>query len=126
MNTRRLNEQDINRIVNRVISEDWGDPFAGIKGAFKGLKGVWRGEGYDYYYSLSQLLGLVRRMQSKANSTDYLYNQMEELSKRVQNSKMSDDKKDNILKAVNAITQNIDELKDILGKLDNRVSSKIR
>lgn len=123
-NVRNLNEQDIDRIVNRVLNEDLGDPFGGIKSVARGLKGVWRGEGYDYYKNLSLLLGLAQRLQSKAKGTDYLYNQMIQLKNKVGGSKMTDDKKDKIYNAIDLITNNIDELKNSLDNVTNAARTR--
>lgn len=118
--TRNLNEQDIDRIVNRVLNEDLGDPLSGLRGFASGLKGVWRGEGYDYYKNLSILLGLTKRLQSKAKGTDYLYNQLSLLKNKVSSSKMTDDRKEKINSAIDLIINNIDELK---GSLDNVINA---
>ena len=47
----KLTESDLEKIVQKVIEEQ--ETQEGLGDIYQGLKGVWRGEGYDYFKYLS-------------------------------------------------------------------------
>ena len=60
----KLTERELNNIVKRVIQEQEMEEgiFDPLVNAAQGLKGVWRGEGYDYFKYLSSLRQLTRKL----------------------------------------------------------------
>ena len=60
----KLTESELVKIVNKVISEQKVDEgiFDGIKNAYRGLKGMKRGFGTDYFQNMSRLENLIKKL----------------------------------------------------------------
>ena len=66
----KLTESELVKIVNKVILEQKVDEgiFDGIKNAYRGLKGMKRGFGTDYFQNMSRLENLIKKLKTKVSS----------------------------------------------------------
>lgn len=114
---RNLTEQDINRIIKKVVKEDYSETNEGLKDTWSGVKGFFRGQGYNYTKNLSKLSGILNDI---SYSDDYLNKIKSKCEKIVDDSmraKIPDEKSDHILQIVNDIITTInsyDEKMDII------------
>ena len=94
----KLTESDLNRLVQRVIEEQEMEEgiFDPIVNTYQGLKGVWRGYGYDYFKYLSSLRQLTRKLKKLDEPNAKIMTQLKDLKNKVQGSKMPPDKKQNL------------------------------
>jgi hypothetical protein len=116
-----LTESQLRGIIQRTIEEqsffkDGINPLSRVRDAISGLKGMYRGEGYEYYANLSSLQGFVKRLKRLDVPNEEVINQLGMLKTRVKNSKMTQDRKDNIQK-------NIDLLITDFGKYRTRLDA---
>ena len=95
----KLTERDLNRLVQRVIEEQEMEEgiFDPIVDRYQGLKGVWRGEGYDYFKHLSSLRGLTRQLKKLDVPNAKIMTQLTDLKNKVSVSKMPPDKRKNLI-----------------------------
>jgi hypothetical protein len=126
--TIKLTESDLEKIIKQVISEnemgsDEGilDPISNIT---KGIKGVFRGEGYYYYNYINQLGSIVNSL--KKGSTPTHVDRLLRLKDSINNSKITQDKKDRLIQAIDKIVTNLKAHFDYLYQVDRAVSAKIR
>ena len=82
----KLTEADLEKIVKRVIEEQ--ETQEGISDVYQGLKGVWRGYGYDYYKYTSTLRNLTRKLKKLDEPNTRIMTQLADLKGKVQASKM--------------------------------------
>jgi hypothetical protein len=52
---RNLTEQDINRIIKKVVKENYSETNEGLGDTWTGVKGFFKGKGYHYTKNLSKL-----------------------------------------------------------------------
>lgn len=116
-----LTESQLRDIIQTTIEEqsffkDGRNPLSRVRDAISGVKGMYRGEGYEYYSNLSSLQGFVKRLKRLDQPNEEVINQLGMLKTRVANSKMTQDRKDNIQK-------NIDLLITDFGKYRTRLDA---
>jgi len=123
MKTIKLTETDINRLVKKVIKEQ--EQNEGIKDVYSGLKGVWRGDGYDYYKYLNSLRGSIRDLKRLDKPNHKIMGTLDDLVNKMSSSKMDNTKKNNIISAVNAAKSNFENYSKILDDIERLISKKI-
>lgn len=94
----KLTEKDITKLVKRVIEEqemEEGilDP---VRNVAQGLKGVWRGEGYEYYNFMSALSNIIRDLKKVDKPNHKLMDDLLKLKGKVIASKMNRAKRDQL------------------------------
>lgn len=94
----KLTEKDITKLVQRVIEEqemEEGilDP---VRNVAQGLKGVWRGEGYEYYNFMSALSNIIRDLKRADRPNHKLMDDLLKLKGKVIASKMNTAKRDQL------------------------------
>ena len=91
----KLTESDINRIVTKVIAEQEMEEgiFDSLKDTYHGLRGVWRGEGYDYYKYMSSIKNIIQSLDSADKSNLKLMKELSDLKISINSSKMQPNRK---------------------------------
>ena len=125
-----LKEQDIDLLVRKIKiklneSETKEGIFDPIKDAYTGLKGVWRGEGYDYFKYLSSLQSQIKTLKRLDEPNKKIFLNLNNLKQKIQSSKMSQQKKDNIENAINLAIQHFDAYQNLLDSIENLIKQKI-
>jgi len=94
----RLTEKDMENLVKRVVQEQEMEEgiFDPVKNVYQGLKGVWRGEGYDYYKYMSSLSNVVRDLKKADKPNLKLMNDLTKLKAQILASKMARSKRDQL------------------------------
>jgi uncharacterized protein YukE len=94
----RLTEKDIKNLVNRVIQEQ--ETEEGIldpaKNVYQGLKGVWRGEGYDYYKYMSALNNVINDLKRADKPNIKMMGDLTKLKAQILSSKMPINKRNQL------------------------------
>ena len=92
----KLTESDLVKIVNKVISEQKVDEgiFDGIKNAYRGLKGMKRGFGTDYFQNMSRLENLIRKLKNLDAPNEKVMIELEKLKTKVSSLGMPQERKD--------------------------------
>lgn len=82
-----LKESDIKRIINRVKSEDLQES------TWEGIKGWFKGKGYRYSKYLGELESVLDYLSEKIKSDRKVRNRLDEITKKIAESDMDDEKK---------------------------------
>jgi hypothetical protein len=107
MKTRKINENDINQIVKKVVNE--GSTWAGIKGFFSG-------KGYNYSKYKYEINEIVTGIRKKLISDDELREKLNEIYINLKKSSADDYQKDKL-------EDFILELDDIIEKANKRIDN---
>ena len=109
-----VDENAINKIV---------DPFRNM---VTGVKGVWRGEGYDYYKYLSELRNVARDLQKLDQPNNKIMDKLTDLSNKIQNSKMEDRKKRRINAVINKAQDHFEEYSNYVKIIETDINKIIK
>ena len=95
----KLTESELVKIVNKVILEQKVDEgiFDGIKDAYRGLKGMKRGFGTDYFQNMSRLENLIRKLKNLDAPNEKVMNELEKLKTKVSSLGMPQARKDALI-----------------------------
>ena len=123
----KLTERELNNIVKRVIQEQEMEEgiFDPLVNAAQGLKGVWRGYGYDYFKYLSSLRQLTRKLKKLDAPNVKIMDQLRDLKNKVQGSKMPPDKKDNLLKAIDGAINHFTVYANLINTIEQIASQRL-
>lgn len=115
--------QESNRILEkRLINEneevDEG-LFSGIRDAYHGLKGVWRGYGYDFSKHASSLRGLVRRLRKLDEPNAGVMTELSELRAKVDASPMPPERKKELLDNIDGAISNFNNYSSYIVNIEN-------
>jgi hypothetical protein len=105
MKSRRLNENDVQKIVSKVVEE--GSTWEGIKGWF-------RGRGYNYSKYLSEIDDVLYSVKKKLIDDQKLKNKLDGISEDLKKSSAEDWQKDEL-------TTLMDDLSDTISKTNNKL-----
>lgn len=97
--TIKLTENDIRRIVNKIISEQESNEglFDNIKDTYRGVKGLKRGYGMDYFQNMSRLENLVKKLKKLDEPNQKVMSELTQLRARVNNLNMPQQRKNALL-----------------------------
>lgn len=112
MKSRRLNENDVEKIVSKVIEEG---------GTWEGIKGWFRGKGYNYSKYLSQIDDVLYGIKKKIIDDQKLQKELEEISKDLKNSSAEDWQKDELTTLMDDLSETISKTNSKLQKLSIRI-----
>ena len=115
MKRRIIQERDINRIVRRVVKENYSETNEGLGDTWAGIKGAFRGYGYKYTKNLSKLSNILDDLSYSDNYLAKIKTKCEEIVDDVANAKMPEEKQDHVLDIANKI---IDIINDYDKKMD--------
>ena len=123
----RLTESDLERIVNKVIQEQEMEEgiFDPIVDRYQGLKGVWRGEGYDYFKHLSSLRGLTRQLKKLDVPNAKIMTQLTDLKTKVSASKMPPNKKQNLTDTIDKAVQHFEAYSKLINTIEQIASQRL-
>jgi hypothetical protein len=105
-------------VLNKIV-----DPFRNMA---TGVKGVWRGEGYDYYKYLSELRNVARDLQKLDQPNNKIMDKLTDLSNKIQNSKMEDRKKRRINAVINKAQDHFEEYSKYIKLIETDINKIIK
>jgi hypothetical protein len=112
MRNRKFNENDINRLVKKIINE--GSTFAGIKGFFSG-------DGYNYSKYKYEINEVVIGIRKKLITDNELKKKLLEIYDNLDESSANDNQKDELMNLISKLYSTIqntnDEINDLIKKL---------
>lgn len=123
----KITEQDLARIVKKTIEEQEMEEglFDGVKDAYQGLKGVWRGEGYDYYKYTSSLRNIAKKLKKLDEPNHKTMIELNSLKSKVGASKMDKTKKQNLVDTIDKAIQYFNAYAGLIDKIDQIASTKL-
>jgi hypothetical protein len=122
-----LTESELRGIINNTISEafftDGTNPLSRVGNMFGGLKGVYRGEGYEYGKSLTSLGRFLRKLKKLDKPNTEIIGYLDILSQKIDKSKMSQDKKTALKYLIDSVKTEFTEYQTELDNVINKISS---
>jgi hypothetical protein len=112
MENRKINQKDIEKIVKKVINE--GSSWEGVKGWF-------RGKGYNYSKYLSEINDLLYGIKKKTIQDENLKQKIDEITSNVSKSSADDWQKDDLVNLMKELSDTITKTNSKLEKLTNRI-----
>ena len=103
MKKNTLKENDINRIVKKVIRESYSETNEGLGDTWTGVKGFFKGKGYYYTKNLSKLNNITEELAYTEKFLNKIKKKCEDIVDESVNSGMIDTKSDHILDLANRI-----------------------
>jgi len=91
----------------------------------KGLKGVWRGEGYDYFSYLNTLKNVLKKLDKVDKPNESILNELDKIKSSLSGSKMSQSKKNNIINAIDSAKSNFLQYRAIIDQLTKKLENKL-
>jgi hypothetical protein len=123
----KITEQDLVNIVRKTIQEQEVEEglFDGVKDAYQGLKGVWRGEGYDYYKYTSSIRNIAKKLKKLDEPNHKTMIELNSLKSKVGTSKMDAAKKQNLVDTIDKAIQYFNAYAGLIDKIDQIASAKL-
>lgn len=123
----RLTEAELNNLVKRVIQEQEMEEgiFDPLVNAAQGLKGVWRGEGYDYFKYLSSLRGLTRKLKKLDAPNVKIMTQLTDLKNKVTVSKMPPDKRQNLINTIDKAIGHFNAYSNLINTIEQLSTQRL-
>jgi hypothetical protein len=123
-----LTESELRGIINNTISEasffkDGTNPLSRVGNMFGGLKGVYRGEGYEYGKSLTSLGRFLRKLQKLDKPNTEIIGYLDILSTKIDNSRMSQNKKTALKDLIDSVKKEFNDYQAELDAVINKISS---
>jgi hypothetical protein len=123
-----LTESELRGIINNTISEasfftGGTNPLSWVGNMFGGLKGVYRGEGYEYGKSLTSLGRFLRKLQKLDKPNTEIIGYLDILSQKIDKSKMVQDKKTALKGLIGSVKKEFNEYQAELVDVINQISS---
>jgi len=121
-----LTESELRGVINNTISEAFftggTNPLSWVGNMFGGLKGVYRGEGYEYGKSLTSLGRFLRKLQKLDKPNTEIIGYLDILSQKIDKSKMSQDKKTALKDLIDPVKKEFNEYQAKLDDVINKIS----
>lgn len=101
--TVRLTESELVEIIRKSINEGETTEgiFSNIKDAYRGLKGMKRGYGYDYFKYMSKVDNLIKNLKKSDQYNEKIMIQLDDLKNKINSSGMPLAKKTNLILLIN-------------------------
>jgi hypothetical protein len=112
MDNRKINQKDIDEIVKRIINE--GNTWEGIKGWF-------RGKGYNYSKYLSEIDDLLYNIKRKIIQDEKLKQQIDNITSDLTKSSADDWQKDELTNLMKDLSETINKTNSKLEGLSIRI-----
>jgi hypothetical protein len=121
----KLTESDLNRLVKKVISEQEVEEgiFDGVKDLYRGVKGVKRGYGMDYFQNMSKLENLVRKLKNLDAPNEKVMLELKQLRTKVSTLNMPQQRKDAIVNLIDNSLYHFRKYSDINEQILNQIKT---
>ena len=119
-----ITEEQLKQLIDEASI---GDDIANLRfgNVAKGLKGVWRGEGYDYFSYLNTLKNVLRKLDKIDKPNESIMNDLEKIKSSLSSSKMPQSKKNNIINAIDTAKSHFLQYRVIINQLTKKLDSKL-
>ena len=101
------------------------EPTEGVSDMVSGLKGVWRGEGYDYFKYLSNLKRQMSSLQKLDKPNHKIMTELGSLKNKITSSKMPPQKRDNLIRTIDAAIGHFNSYTNLVQQIGTLASQKL-
>jgi len=125
---KRITESEIKKLSNKIIRESEIEEgiFDSISNAFQGVKGFWRGEGYDFFKYLSSLKNMARDLKKLDKPNDKIMTKLKDLKVKITSSTMPQEKKGQLVFEIDKALENFDEYTSHISKLEDVATQRLK
>ena len=122
--TIRLTESDLVKLVNKVIEEQetTEGPLDAIGDLYRGVKGIKRGYGMDYFQNMSQLDRLIKKLKKLDEPNVKVMSQLSNLRGKVQSLNMPQQRKQAIIGLIDNSLYHFDKY----NKINDQIIAQIK
>jgi hypothetical protein len=125
MDKKKIIDDLVKKVKTRINEETNEGVFDSMKDSLTGLKGVWRGEGYDYFKYLSSLRRQIQTLKKLDKPNTKIFDNLKKLKQQISGSKMPDDKKNKINGTIDLAFQYFKSYQDALDSVEILITQKI-
>ncbi len=129
-------EEDDDEIIEESMMVAFGDemnglkikkeePTEGVSDMVSGLKGVWRGEGYDYFKYLNSLKRQMNSLQKLDKPNQKIMNELSSLKNKITSSKMPLQKRDNLIRTIDSAIGHFNSYTNLVQQIGTLASQKL-
>jgi hypothetical protein len=101
------------------------EPTEGVSDMVSGLKGAWRGEGYDYFKYLSNLKRQMSSLQKLDKPNHKIMTELGSLKNKITSSKMPPQKRDNLIRTIDAAIGHFNSYTNLVQQIGTLASQKL-
>ncbi len=101
------------------------EPTEGLSDMVSGLKGVWRGEGYDYFKYLNSLKRQMNSLQKLDKPNQKIMNELSSLKNKITSSKMPPQKRDNLIRTIDSAIGHFNSYTNLVQQIGALASQKL-
>ena len=99
--------------------------FDSIGNVMQGLKGVWRGEGYDYFKQVSTLKNVAKRLKKLDEPNRGIMMELSGLKTKISASKMPQNKKQNLVNAIDQAISHFQTYSNYIDAIERATTQKL-
>jgi Mg2+ and Co2+ transporter CorA len=98
--------------------------FSGAKDFYRGVKGMKRGEGMDYFRNLSALERLVKKLKKLDQPNTKVMLELQSLKTKVSSTNMPQDKKKDIVDQIDKAVFYFNNYQTVINQIENNIKGK--
>ena len=123
-----ITENQLNSVVKRLVNEEQIEEgiFDGISNLYQGLKGVWRGEGFDFFKYLNSLKGMAKELKRLDAPNVKIMTKLTDLKNKISASTMPQEKKGQLIFEIDKALKNFKEYSEHINNLDDIANQKLQ
>lgn len=126
--TIQLTENQLKKIVEKVLEEDIKDDLKKLKfgNIAKGVKGMYRGKGYEYYSYQNDLLRVVKELKKMDLPNKKQFQKLLGLKNKITSSGMDLQKKQELTAMINDAESAFVDYQDKLNDIETKVLAELK
>jgi len=111
----RLTEDDLTRLLKKILTEDEVDEgiFDSAKDLYRGIKGIKRGYGMDYFKNMSSLENLIKKLKKLDSPNEKVMIELSQLRSKVASLNMPQQRKNALLSLIDNSLYHFKKYSDI-------------
>jgi hypothetical protein len=123
-----LTEEDLYKISQRIIKESEIEEgiFDGISNMVQGLKGVWRGEGYDFFKYLNSLKNMAKELKKLDQPNIKIMTKLTDLKNKITASKMPPEKKGQLISEIEKALEKFNQYSTHIDNIERVASERLK
>jgi|688.fasta_scaffold287733_2 hypothetical protein len=123
-----LTETQLNLVVNRIIKENELEEgiFDSISNVYQGIKGFWRGEGYDFFKYLNSLKNMAKDLRKLDQPNVKIMTKLTDLKNKITSSTMPQEKKGQLVFEIDKALKNFEEYSKHIEKLEDVANQRLQ
>lgn len=121
----KLTEDELTNLVKKIVSEQQLEEgiFDGLKDLYRGVKGVKRGYGMDYFQNMSRLENLIKKLKTLDVPNQKVMSELSQLKSKVSSLNMPQQRKDNLIALIDNSLYHFNKYSTINDQILNQIKT---